>query len=257
VINRPWIGLVLVSLIGLLLLVANGLSSESNFWAELPGPVFYFIGWVVVSAVIWLALISASWTAIGKGAAVPIKGTLAAGNVMASGIQAGLFLIPNAAASFAWESQSEVILTLTTSFVFSGPALVLIALVLIVMSVLELGRLRGRTSVRIRVEHLGGNWPVWFDGEIMDEVDKAPISFDLKAKGIAISEFFDSVAIWDDSNSHFLWDSEDAMQQFNNGMRDFATELSQQLGSGYFVSAPIQKSNRRVVELEHELFFVA
>ena len=247
----------LVSLIGLFLLVANGLSSDSNFWAELPGPVFYFIGWVVVSAVIWLALISAAWTAIGKSAAVPIKKTLAAGSVLAMGIQAALFLIPNAAASFAWESQSELILTLTTSFVLSGPALVLIALVLIVMSVLELGRLRGRTSVRIRVEHLGGNWPVWFDGEIMDEVDKAPISLDLKAKGIAISELFDSVAIWDDANSHFFWASEVARQQFNIGMRDFATELSQQLGSGYFVSAPIQKSNRRVVELDHELFFVA
>jgi hypothetical protein len=256
-INRPWIGLVLISLIGLLLLVANGISSDSNFWAELPGPVFYFIGWVVVSAVIWLALISAAWTAIGKSAAVPIKRTLAAGNVLAAGIQAVLFLIPNAAASFAWESQSEPILTLTASFVLSGPVLVLVALLLISVSVLDLRRLRGRTSVRIRVEHLGGNWPVWFDGEIMDEVDRAPISIELKAKGIAISELFESVAIWDDPNSRFFWVSEVAMQQFNNGMRDFATELSQQLGSGYFVSAPIQKSNRRVVELEHELFFVA
>ena len=256
-INRPWIGLVLISLIGLLLLVANGISSDSNFWAELPGPVFYFIGWVVVSAVIWLALISAAWTAIGKSAAVPIKRTLAAGNVLAAGIQAVLFLIPNAAASFAWESQSEPILTLTASFVLSGPVLVLVALLLISVSVLDLRRLRGRTSVRIRVEHLGGNWPVWFDGEIMDEVDRAPISIELKAKGIAISELFESVAIWDDPNSRFFWVSEVAMQQFNNGMRDFATELSQQLGSGYFVSAPIQKSNRRFVELEHELFLVA
>jgi hypothetical protein len=256
-INRPWIGLVLISLIGLLLLVANGMSSDSNFWAELPGPVFYFIGWVVVSAVIWLALISAAWTAIGKSAAVPIKRTLAAGNVLAAGIQAVLFLIPNAAASFAWESQSELILTLTASFVLSGPVLVLVALLLISVSVLDLRRLRGRTSVRIRVEHLGGNWPVWFDGEIMDEVDRAPISIELKAKGIAISELFDSVAIWDDPNSRFVWVSEVAVQQFNNGMRDFATELSQQLGSGYFVSAPIQKSNRRFVELEHELFLVA
>jgi hypothetical protein len=256
-INRPWIGLVLISLIGLLLLVANGMSSDSNFWAELPGPVFYFIGWVVVSAVIWLALISAAWTAIGKSAAVPIKRTLAAGNVLAAGIQAVLFLIPNAAASFAWESQSELILTLTASFVLSGPVLVLVALLLISVSVLDLRRLRGRTSVRIRVEHLGGNWPVWFDGEIMDEVDRAPISIELKAKGIAISEIFDSVAIWDDPNSRFVWVSEVAVQQFNNGMRDFATELSQQLGSGYFVSAPIQKSNRRFVELEHELFLVA
>jgi len=256
-INRPWIGLVLISLIGLLLLVANGMSSDSNFWAELPGPVFYFIGWVVVSAVIWLALISAAWTAIGKSAAVPIKRTLAAGNFLAAGIQAVLFLIPNAAASFAWESQSELILTLTASFVLSGPVLVLVALLLISVSVLDLRRLRGRTSVRIRVEHLGGNWPVWFDGEIMDEVDRAPISIELKAKGIAISELFDSVAIWDDPNSRFVWVSEVAVQQFNNGMRDFATELSQQLGSGYFVSAPIQKSNRRFVELEHELFLVA
>jgi hypothetical protein len=182
---------------------------------------------------------------------------LAAGNVLAAGIQAVLFLIPNAAASFAWESQSELILTLTASFVLSGPVLVLVALLLISVSVLDLRRLRGRTSVRIRVEHLGGNWPVWFDGEIMDEVDRAPISIELKAKGIAISELFDSVAIWDDPNSRFVWVSEVAVQQFNNGMRDFATELSQQLGSGYFVSAPIQKSNRRFVELEHELFLVA
>jgi hypothetical protein len=257
VINRPWIGLVLISLIGLLLLVAYGLSSDSNFWAGLPGPVFFFIGWVVVSAVIWLALISAAWTAIGKSAAVPIKRTLAASNVLAAGIQAAVFLIPNAAASFAWESQSEVILTLTTSFVLSGPVLVLIALVLIAVSFFEVRRLRGRTSVRIRVEHMEGSWPVWFESEIMDEVDKAPISIELKAKGIAISEFFDSVAIWDDANSRFQWTSEADMQKFNNGMRVFATELSQQLGSGYFVSAPIQKSNRRVVELEHELFFVA
>lgn len=256
-INRPWIGLVLTSLIGLLLLLANGISSDSNFWAGLPGPVFYFIGWVVVSAVIWLALVSAAWTAIGKSAAVPTKKTLAAGSIFAAGIQAVLFLIPNAAASFAWESQSELIPTLTASFVLSGPVLVLVALLLISVSVLDLRRLRGRAPVRIRVEHLGGNWPVWFDGEIMDEVEKAPISIELKAKGIAISEFFDSVAIWDDANSRFQWASEADMQKFNNGMRVFATELSQQLGSGYFVSAPIQKSNRRVVELEHELFFVA
>lgn len=256
-INRPWIGLALISLIGLLLQIANGMSSALGFWAESSGPTFFFIGWVVVSAIIWLALISAAWTAIGKSAAVPRKRTLAAGNLLAAGIQAVLFLIPNAAASFAWESQSEIVLALTTSFVLSGPVLVLIALVMIAISLFEVRRVRGRTSVRIRVEHMGGNWPVWFDGEIMDEVDKAPISIELKAKGIAISKLFDSVAIWDDPNSRFRWVSEAAMQQFNKGMSEFATELSQQLGSGYFVSAPIQKSNRSYSELENELFFVA
>ncbi len=253
-IHRPWVGFALVSGAGFLLIAGKAVSATVPVLDELGAVIFFFAGWVLISAAIWLATVSAAHAIAGKSAAFSRKRLLVSALLVAAGVQAFTFLFPHAAASFAWESQSQLLNFFTLVFVYSGPLLLGIGLVVSAWAAIERGRYRGKTSVRIRVMHMQGNWPVWFDNEIMDQMDQAPISEELKQSGVKLSQLFESLTLWNDESSRFEWVSGSAMADFNRASKDFARNLANELGPEYFVVTEVQMSKRQGVEFGRKVF---
>jgi hypothetical protein len=102
--------------------------------------------------------------------------------------------------------------------------------------------------------HMQGNWPVWFDNEIMDQMDQAPISEELKQSGVKLSQLFESSTLWNDESSRFEWASGSAMADFNRASKDFARNLANELGPEYFVVTEVQMSKRQGVEFGRKVF---
>ena len=97
-----------------------------------------------------------------------------------------------------------------------------------------------------------GNWPVWFDNDVLNDLDLAPVSEELKRRGIALSELFESATRWDDQNTRYEWLSDSSRGQFNSASRAFAHDLATELGPGFFVATEVQRSNRAIVGFELE-----
>lgn len=253
-IQRPRTGFLLVTAAGFLLILGNGISASVPVLNEFTGVAFFFAGWALVSAVIWLAAVSAAYAVIGKSPAFPGNQVHIAAQLIAAGIQVSTFLFPHAAAGLAWMPQSQVLNFFTLVYVYSGPVLIGLGLIVGIWALIQRSRYRGKTSVRIRVMHMHGHWPVWFDNELMDEMDKAPISTELKNRGVELSQLFESLAVWDDENTRFEWISDLAKDQFNKVSRSFAQDLATELGPEYFVVTEVQRSNRNVAQLEQEIY---
>jgi hypothetical protein len=133
----------------------------------------------------------------------------------------------------------------------------MLGILLAIWTLIQRSRYRGKTPVRIRVMHMHGHWPLWFDNEIMDAIDKAPISEGLKSRGIALSQLFESLTTWDSKNTRFELVSDLARGQFNNASRSFAQDLAKELGSEFVVVTEGQRTKKKVVELEFEPFSVS
>lgn len=253
-IQRPWAAFLFVTGAGSLLILGNAISATVPAPNELAAVAFFFAVWALVSAVIWLAAVSAAHAVLGKSPAFPRSQVHIAAHLIAAGIQVFTFLFPHAAAGFAWSPQSRVLNFFTLVYVYSGPVLVGVGLILAILALIKRSRYRDKTSVRIRVMHMQGHWPVWFDNEIMDEMEKAPISEDLKNRGIELSQLFETLTLWDDENTRFEWATEKSREKFSKASRSFAHDLSIELGPDYFVVTEVQRSNRNVVRLEQEIY---
>lgn len=252
-IQRPRISFALVSTAGFSLILGKALSSSASVWDELLAVVIVFLGWLVFAAVIWLATVSAAHAVAGKSVAFSRNKLLVSAQLVASGVQVFTFLFPHAAASFAWESHSRLLNFLILAYVYAGPFLFGVGVLVSLWASIERNRYRNKTSVRIRVMHMQGNWPVWFDNEIMDQVDLAPISSELKRSGIALSQLFESSTVWDDESSRFKWVSSSARTAFNTASEEFARALASELGPKYFVETEVQRSKQRGVEFGREV----
>lgn len=253
-IERPWVGFASVSGMGFALFLISAFTATDSVWGGLGGVSFIFLGWVVISAVFWLASVSAAYAVLESRTVFPRKQVHYAAQLIVAGIQAFTYLIPNAAASLTWEPQSRLLDFLTLAFMMSGLVLLTLGILLAIWTLTQRSLYRGKTPVRIRVMHRQGHWPVWFDNEIMDEMDKAPISEGLKSRGIALSQLFESLTTWDSKNDRFEWVSDLTREQFNNASRSFAQDLAKELGSKFFVATEGQRTKKKVVELELETF---
>ena len=253
-IQRPWVTFSLMSGLGLVLILMNAVSATESVLGNLPAVLFFFAGWLVLSAVVWLAAISAAHALVGKTAVVSRDKIFISAQLIAASVQGFSFLFPHAAAAFAWGPRSPIHNFLILVYVYSAPALLVIGVLLAGWAFIQTRRYRGKISVRIRVMHMQGNWPVWFDNETMDEAEKAPISPELKSRGLALSQLFESSTNWNEENTSFEWASKRSKEQFNEASRSFAQDLATELGPDFFVLAEAQKSRGNTVQLGDEIF---
>lgn len=251
-IDRPWLGFTIVSGAGLSLLLLSALSASDSVLTGLAGVIGFFLGWVLISGVVWLAGTSAAYAILGSRPAWPRRQLLAAAQLIAAGIQIFSYIIPNAAASLTWEPRSRVLNFFIVLFTIAGPALVALGVVIAIWALVRSARFRGKTSVRIVVMHMQGSWPVWFDNDVLNDMDEAPVSEELKRRGIALSELFESSTRWDDQNTRYEWLSDFSREQFNSVSRAFAQDLATELGPRFFVATEVQPSNRAIVRFELE-----
>lgn len=256
-IQRPWVTFLLMSGFGLLLILMNAVSATESVLGNLPAVLFFFAGWLALSAIVWFASISAAHALVGKNLAVSREKIFISAQLIAAGVQGFSFLFPHAAAALALGPRSPIHNLLILVYVYSAPALAAFGILQAAWAFIQTKRYRGKTSVRIRVMHMQGNWPVWFDNEIMDEAEKAPISQELKSRGIALSKLFESLTRWNDENTCFEWASKRSKEQFNVASRSFAQDLAKELGPDFFVQAELQKSRGKSVQLGDEIFAIS
>jgi hypothetical protein len=253
-IQRPWVTFSLLSGLGLVLILMNAVSATESVLGNLPAVLFFFAGWLVLSAVVWFAAISAAHALVGKNPVVSRDKIFISVQLIAASVQGFSFLFPHAAAAFAWGPRSLIHNFLILVYVYSAPALLVIGVLLAGWAFIQTRRYLGKTSVRIRVMHMQGNWPVWFDNEVMDEEGQAPISPELKSRGLALSKLFESSTNWNEENTSFEWASKISKEQFNEASRSFAQDLASELGPDFFVLAEAQKSRGNTVQLGDEIF---
>lgn len=130
-------GYVAVTIMGLALMVLSASAATEQVGQLLFGPVMFFVGWLLVSGVVWLALKSATSFLASKYPASPAGLSFVAALAMGSGVQSLMFYLPYASASMTWEPESAVLVTLIQMFSFSGVVLVTAGLFLTLTSMLR------------------------------------------------------------------------------------------------------------------------
>lgn len=106
--NKLWMGYVAVSVLGLGMTVLSALAATEPVGGLLFGPAIFFVGWLRLSGVVWLALKSATSFLASKYPASPAGLSFVAATAMGSGVQSLMFYLPYASASMTWEPESAV-----------------------------------------------------------------------------------------------------------------------------------------------------
>jgi hypothetical protein len=122
--NKLWVGFSVVSVLGLAMTLLSASAATVPIWGLLFGPIIFSVGWLLVSGVVWFALMSAVSFHVSKYPASTGRLSLVAALALGSGVQSVMFLMPNASASLTWEPESAVLVTLIQLFIVAGVVLV-------------------------------------------------------------------------------------------------------------------------------------
>lgn len=141
--NKLRVGFLAVSSFGLAMMTLMASAANEPVGQLLFGPVLFFVGWLIVSGLVWFAIRSAaSFLAskyLGSSAALSVAAVIALG----SGVQSLMFYLPYASASMTWESDTSVLVSLIRVFILVGVGLVAAGIFLTLISVIR--RLKGPT----------------------------------------------------------------------------------------------------------------
>ena len=112
-----------------------------------------------------------------------------------------------------------------------------------------------RVDVRLHALPWGTGWPLWFDNDIMDSQDKAPISNQLKSESYELREYISANSTWDEITDQFRWKEENNRREFNKMFDLYVHKLETELGSGYRVIAEYSRKNKEnYVQLSRKEF---
>ena len=132
--NNLWVGFSVVSVLGLVMTLLSASAATVPIWGLLFGPIVFFVGWLLVSGMVWLALVSAVSFYASKYPASTGRLSLAAALALGSGVQSVMFLMPYASASMTWEPESAVLVSLIQLFIVAGVVLVAAGTLLTLMA---------------------------------------------------------------------------------------------------------------------------
>lgn len=135
--NKLWAGYVAVSSLGLAMMILMASVAKDSVGELLLGPVIFFVGWLIVSGVVWLAVQSAASFLVSKypsrGAGLSFLAALALG----AGVQSLMFYLPYASAALAWEPESAALAFLIQVILIVGVAMVVAGAFLTLFSMLR------------------------------------------------------------------------------------------------------------------------
>lgn len=135
--KKLWVGYLAVSVLGIALMVLIASAATEPVGEALFGPVLFFVGWLIVSGVVWLAVQSAASFLVSKypsqGAGLIFLAALALG----AGVQSLMFSLPYASASLAWEPESAAFAFLIQVVLFTGVAMAVAGTLLTLFSMLR------------------------------------------------------------------------------------------------------------------------
>lgn len=122
--NKLWVGYVAVSSLGLATMILMASVANEPVGQLLFGPVMFFVGWLIVSGVVWFAIRSAVSFLTSKYPASSATLSATAALALGSGVQSLMFYLPYASASLTWEPDTAVLGSLIQVFIFAAVALV-------------------------------------------------------------------------------------------------------------------------------------
>lgn len=122
--SKLWAAFVTVSSLGLAMMILMAPGANEPVGQLLFGPVTFFVGWLIVSGVVWFAISSAASFLASKYPASSAALSVAAALALGSGVQSLLFYLPYASASLTWEPDTEVLASLIQVFMFAAVVLV-------------------------------------------------------------------------------------------------------------------------------------
>lgn len=128
--SKLWAAFVTVSSLGLAMMILMASGANEPVGQLLIGPVTFFVGWLIVSGVVWFAIESAVSFLASKHPARSTTLSVAAALALGSGVQSLLFYLPFASASLTWEPDTAVLGSLIQVFIFAGIALATAGLLL-------------------------------------------------------------------------------------------------------------------------------
>jgi hypothetical protein len=135
--NKLWVAFVAVSSLGLAVMILMASVATEPVGELLFGPVIFFVGWLIVSGVIWLAVQSATSLLASKypsrGAGLSVAAALALG----AGFQSLMFYLPYASAALAWEPESASLAFLIQVVLFTGVTMLVAGTLLTLFSMLR------------------------------------------------------------------------------------------------------------------------
>lgn len=88
-------------------------------------------------------------------------------------------------------------------------------------------------------------WPIWFDGEIFDSVELAPISDQLKRDAFELAEYFKTHTDFDSKYDAYFWPDKEYIEIFNQKSIALTKELANELGSNYVINGLLASNSRR------------
>lgn len=135
--NKFWVGFSVVGVLGLGMIVLSASAATVPIWGLLFGPVIFFVGWLLVSGVVWLALESAASFHVSMHPVSTTRLSVMAALALGSGVQSLMFLMPYASASLTWEPESAVLVTLVQLFIVAGVVLVATGTLLTLMATIR------------------------------------------------------------------------------------------------------------------------
>lgn len=94
-----------------------------------------------------------------------------------------------------------------------------------------------RVHVTVRIEP-PLKWPLWFDNDILDNEEDAPISQELKDEARALELEFVTATDWCNKESCYFWLSADSLSKFRRSAAAFCGKLVIELGPGYEITTP-------------------
>lgn len=136
--NKFWVVFVFVSSLGLAMMILMASVANEPVGQLLFGPFLFFVGWLIVSGVVWFAIRSAASFLASKYPARSATLSAAAALALGSGVQSLMFYLPYASASLTWEPESAVLVSLIQVFIFPGVALVAFGMFLTFFSMFSL-----------------------------------------------------------------------------------------------------------------------
>ncbi len=142
--NKLWAGFSVVSVLGLAMTLLSASTATVPIWGLLFGPIVFFVGWLLVSGVVWFALVSAVSFYASQHPASTARLSLVAALALGSGVQSVMFLMPYASSSMTWEPESAVLSSLIQLFIVAGVVLVAAGTLLTLMA--RIRRIKGVAS---------------------------------------------------------------------------------------------------------------
>ena len=114
---------------------------------------------------------------------------------------------------------------------------------------------RNRIPVYVRIEP-PIKWPLWFNNDIIDNEEAAPLTQELKAAGHELEAEFVAATDWCTTKDCYFWLTPEAFAKFCVSAETFCRNLSVELGEGYEVSAvtgAVSKSGHAHMAKSHRL----